>query len=91
MTIVIILKGKGIEVIQQLLARIRYRRWRRQVRERIVLAIILGFVVLNFCLCFGLGLVTTVLQQIGVLPTPTPTPVEVETQVQGVAHPPATQ
>ncbi|MFN2145930.1 MAG: hypothetical protein ACK2T7_11315 [Anaerolineales bacterium] len=67
----------------------RYRRWRRQVRERIVLAIILGLFVLNFCLCFGLGLVTTVLQQIGILPTPTPTPIEVETQVQGSAQPPA--
>ncbi len=70
--------------IQRFFARRRYRRFQRQARERIVLAIILGIFILNFCLCFGLGLVTTALQQIGILPTPTPTPVEVETQVQGV-------
>lgn len=54
------------------------------MRDRIIIAILLGFVVLNFCLFFSLGMVTAALQWIGILPTSTPAPpLEVENQTQG--------
>ena len=69
--------------IQRFFARRRYRRYKRQLRERIALMIILGFFILNCCLCFGLGLQTSVLQDIGILPTPTPMPEKFEMQQTG--------
>ena len=59
--------------IQRYMARRRIRRFRRKLRERIVLGLILGIFILNFCLCFGVGMVTSALQDIGILPDNAPT------------------
>jgi hypothetical protein len=78
--------GKEIMAIQRFFTRRRIRRYQRKLRERIALLIILAFFILNFCLCFGVGLVTTALQNIGILPTPTPTPADGHIQQIGFAE-----
>jgi hypothetical protein len=77
--------------IQRFLERRRIKRLHRQMRERIVLVVILGIFLLNWCLCMAFGLVDTALREIGILPTYTPsppvTPEPTEAQVQGRLYP----